>query len=122
MPIGHLRDGTEQAGGRLVEGLVGRDTPDAVVNPGAAPRRRLGPPRTVQTTRPAHVSGPVVLLGPLPLQHRLGAPVAELLPPVRADGVTAMMPDHRGRVEADRPAALLQAPADVHVITRHAEL
>ena len=33
-----------------------------------------------------------------------------------------MMPDHRGRVEADRPAALVQAPADVHVVTRHAEL
>ncbi len=33
-----------------------------------------------------------------------------------------MMPDRRGRMEADRPAAFLQAPADVHVVTRHSEL
>src|ERR1051325_7794039 len=33
-----------------------------------------------------------------------------------------MMPNNGGRTESQRPAFLLQAPADINVITRHPEL
>ena len=64
----------------------------------------------------------VVLLGPLAFQGGLGAAVVELLPPIAADRVAAAVPDHRRGVEAERPAALLEAPADVDVVAGDAEL
>src|SRR5262249_2367926 len=48
--------------------------------------------------------------------------VAVLLLEVGADRVAAPVPDQRGRVEAERPAARLQAPADVDVVAGGPEL
>ena len=53
---------------------------------------------------------------PRPRRSRL------LLAQVGADRVAAVVPDHRRRAEAERPAALLQPPADVDVVAGHAEL
>src|SRR4029079_17983288 len=79
--------------------------------------QRLGEPLAVQPPVPGHVAEVVVLLGPLALEHRLRAPVAALLAPVRADAVAAVVPDDGRGAEAEGPAAGLQAPADVDVVT-----
>src|SRR2546427_4737979 len=54
---------------------------------------------------------PVVLLRPLALEHRFGAAVTDLLPPVGAHGVAAVVPDHRGGVKPQGPPPPPQAPA-----------
>src|SRR5262245_60889753 len=64
----------------------------------------------------------VVLLRPLAFQQRLGLAIAILLLPERADRVAAMMPDDRGRTESQRPALIVQPPADVHIVARDAIL
>ena len=62
------------------------------------------PPGPVDPARPRRVAADVVLLGPLALEQRLGPAVAALLAQVAADGVAALVPDHRRGREADRPA------------------
>ena len=76
----------------------------------------------VERPSPARLPGRVVLLRPLPLEQRLGLAVAVLLLPVRADRVAAVVPDHGRGAEAERPAALLEPPADVDVVAGGAEL
>ena len=68
------------------------------------------------------MAGAVVFLGPLAGQQRLGATVAALLPDVRAYGIAAVVPDDRGRVEAQRPAAIAEAPANVDIVAGGSEL
>src|SRR5207247_10344306 len=76
----------------------------------------------VHPPRPSEVARAVVLLWPPPPEERLRLPVAELLLRIRAQGVAPVMPDHRGRVEPDRPATFAQPPADVHVVAGSPEL
>jgi hypothetical protein len=66
--------------------------------------------------------GSVVLLWPLPFQQHLGHGIALLLPPVRANRIAAMVPDHGGRAVAQRPARLPQPPAHVDVVASGAKL
>src|SRR5215213_3517539 len=66
--------------------------------------------------------GAVVALGPLALEQRLGLPVLELLLEVVAGRAAAMVPDDRAGAEAHGPAAVLQPPADVDVVTGDPEL
>src|SRR5262249_18012263 len=42
--------------------------------------------------------------------------VADLLSPIRSDRIAMVMPDERRGAESQMPAALLQSPADVHVV------
>src|SRR5919204_2744455 len=62
------------------------------------------------------MSDRVVLLGPLLFEQGLGLPIAALLLPVGAHRVAPVVPDHSSGAEPERPATLLQAPADVHIV------
>src|SRR6476620_9655230 len=57
------------------------------------------------------------LLRMLPHEPGLALAVADLLPPVPANGRPMVMPDERGRRESDLPASGLQPPADVDVVS-----
>src|SRR5438445_12165760 len=122
MPFRHLRQRAKQARRGLIERLVRREAPDAVIDARPAPPERARQPAAVDAARPAHVPWAVVLLGPLPLQHRLRPAVPDLLFPVGTQRVPAVVPDHGGGAEAQRPALLLQPPAHVHVVPGGAEL
>ena len=54
-------------------------------------------------------------------QQRFGFAVAGLLPQVSFHRGAAVMPDKTGRAEPDFPTALLQTPADVHIIAGFAK-
>ena len=54
--------------------------------------------------------------GMVRVEPRLAFAVADLLPPVRLDRRTMVMPDERRRREADPLALGLQSPAHVHVV------
>src|SRR2546422_5847608 len=60
--------------------------------------------------------GRVVLLRPLPFQQGLGPTVSLLLFPVSDHRVAAVVPDDRCRAEPERPALLLDLPADIDVV------
>src|SRR5207248_9994800 len=106
----------------LVQGLVRRHAPDAMLDARSAPPEHVGQPVAVDTAGPARVPGAIVFLGPLPFEHRLRAAVPDLLLPVSAHRVAAVVPDHRGGAESKRPAPLLEAPTHVHVVAGGAEL
>src|SRR5207247_4696665 len=55
------------------------------------------------------------------VQERLGLAVAALLADVGLDGVAAEVPHHRRRAEADAMPALLNPPAQIHVVARGPE-
>src|SRR5262249_31662508 len=112
---------TQRTRGGSVEALKRRRAPRTVVDP-ALSSEGSREPSAVHASSPREVPGGVVLLRPLSLQQRFRSPVTHLLPPVRTYGVAAKVPDHRGGVEAERPSALLQSPADVDVVPRCAKL
>ena len=122
MPLGHMRQKGDQTTRRLVQRLKRRGPPDAVVDARAAPPQHAGEARAVHATGPAHVARPVVLLGPLPLEHRLRPAIPYLLLPVGSDRIAAVVPDHSRRVESQRPPPLLQPPTHVHVVAGDPEL
>src|SRR5206468_748858 len=76
----------------------------------------------VEAARPVQVARAVVLLRPLALEHGLGATVLKLLPPIRADGIAAVMPDDRGVREAEARAGCLEPPTHIDVIARYPKL
>src|SRR5438309_7516018 len=76
---------------------------------------------TVESASPGKMTGGVVLLRPFPFEQSLCLAVVLLLLPVRAYRVAAMMPDHGSRTEAQFPAALLQTPADIDIVTGNTE-
>ena len=76
----------------------------------------------VEPAVPGQVADGVVFFRPLAFEHRLSTTIIELLPPVSLHGAAAMVPDHRGRAESNRPAALLDAPANIDIVTGGAEL
>src|SRR5205814_6815265 len=98
------------------------EAPDAVIDARPAPPERARQPAAVAAAGPAHVPRAVVLLVPFPFQHRLCPAVSDLLFPVGAQRIPAVVPDQGGRAEAQRPAPLLQLPAHVHVVAGGAEL
>src|SRR5439155_16503301 len=82
IPFGHLQERTDQRRRGLIERLVRRGSPDAVVHAWPAPSQRVHEPVAVEAAGPSDVPGSVVLLRPLALEHRLGPAVPGLLPPV----------------------------------------
>ena len=119
IPFGHHQQGIDHARSRLIEGLEGRQTPNSMVNPAGPP---TNPRDSIDPASPFQMAGGVVLVRPFLFQERLGKTVARLLPQIGANRIPPVMPDHRRRTETQRPAALLQSPADVHVVARNAEL
>src|SRR3989442_10507344 len=115
MPFGNLWEGAEQARRRLVERLIRRASPDAMVDARLTPPEGVRQTEAVHAAGPAHVPRPVVLLGPLPLQHRLRTAVPNLLLPIRANRIAAVVAEQRRPVGTHRPAPLLQAPTHRHI-------
>ena len=122
MPLGHLGQHAHQGGSRLVQRLERGAAPDAVIDARAAPPEQAREPRAVDAARPAHVPRAVVLLRPLALEQCFRAAVPDLLLPIRAHRVPAVMPHHGGGTEAEGPTPLLQAPAHVDVVAGGTEL
>ena len=88
---------------------------NAVVN--NRPReKRIHPHLRIDVAVPDGRAGRTEILEVLVAQHRLGLAVAGLLAEVGAHLEPAIMPDHRGRAEADDVAELHQAPADIDVV------
>src|SRR5439155_26731200 len=105
-----------------VDGLKGRAAPDAMINP-FSERMQLERVRLAEKPPgPGQMAQGRVLLGPAPFEKRLRPAVVPLLTPIGLDGVAPAVPDHRRRAIAQRPPSLLEAPAEVDVVARNAEL
>ena len=118
VPLRHHGEGLDQARGGLVERLVWSKPPGAMIDASRAPTHIAHP---VDSSCPGEMAGGVVFLRPFPLQQRFRPAVSLLLLPVGSNRIAAMMPDQGRRVEAHRPASLLQAPAEVHIIAGDGE-
>src|SRR5438132_544996 len=121
VPLGQERQGAYKARGPLLRRLEGSGPPDAVIDAPAPRPREFRPPVPVHAASPGEMATAVVLLGPLPLEQRLGLSVLVLLFEIRGDRLAAVMPDNGARTEAERPTSLLHSPADVHVVPSDAE-
>src|SRR5207237_3421138 len=119
-PLRRSGERPETARCRLVERLERSAAPRTVID--AAATEELGQTLAIETARPCHMPGRVVLLWPLPLQDRLRSAVPALLLPVRAHRAPGVVPDHGPCAESQRPFALLQPPAHVDVVAGHAKL
>ena len=119
IPFGHQQERIDQARSRLVERLEWRQPPNAMIDAARPPPHIRD---AVHPARPFEMAGGVVFFRPFLFQQRLGFSVALLLAQIGANGVAAMMPNHGRGAEAQRPPALLQAPADIHVVPRDPEL
>src|SRR5262245_2028194 len=71
----------------------------------------------VDATLPSGLTSFVELLLMAMLKETFALAVADLLSPISSDRIAMMMPDERRGAEGQMPAALLQSPADVHVVT-----
>src|SRR5207244_356906 len=92
VPLGQQEERGEQALRRLVERLEEAASPGAVVD-APAPAADGAVAAAVDAAAPGQVAAAVVLLRPLALEQRLGAPVAALLAEERADRVAPPVPD-----------------------------
>src|SRR5205823_1883484 len=70
----------------------------------------------IDASVPSSVAYGVVLLGPLLLEQRFGAPVAALLPEISPNRAAPLVPDHRARRVHDRLAGFEQPPTEVDVV------
>src|ERR1051325_3662309 len=104
----------------MVQGLERCHSPHAVVDAAHAPADVV---QTIVVNPPAprEMTGSVVFFRPFAFEHCLSFAVTQLLLPIRAYRIAPMMPHHRRWTETQRPTTLLQAPADIHVVTRHPE-
>src|SRR6267378_1927428 len=100
--------------------LEGRGAPHTVID--ALPQQ-IAEPRAagVNPPGPANMAERVAALRPFVFESRFGPAIAVLLLPISADRVAAVVPHHRCRAEADRPALVLQAPADVDIVAGRAK-
>ena len=91
-----------------------------MVDPAVPPE--LGQTVAVEAARPVQVARAVVLLRPLALEQSLGPTVLKLLPPIRADGIAAVMPDDRRVSKTEARAGCLEPPAHIDVIAGYPKL
>src|SRR5690242_9039097 len=89
--------------------------------PSVPPSQRIDQTRAIQPAGPGEMTDGVVLLRPLAFEVGFGVAIVPLLTPKAPDRIAAVMPDDRRRAEAQCPPAVLQAPADVHVVAGDAE-
>src|SRR6266568_7024605 len=75
----------------------------------------------VNAAMPDTATERIKILRVLADQHGLGLAVAELLFEIGADGRAAIVPDESRGAEADLIASLLQAPAEIDVVSGPAE-
>ena len=95
-------------------------SPRAAVDAGQRQGTRAGT-AAVQLPRPGDVPKPIEPFRPLALEQRFGQAIPALLAQVAAGRPTAVVPHHGAGREADGPAALVQSPADVDVVTGRPE-
>src|SRR5262249_9766813 len=82
-------------------------------------KRAISGQMTVDAPLPACLPAVVEFLLMAVLQETLALTVADLLSPISFDRVAMMVPDQRARTEGQMPAALLQSPAGVPIVTGH---
>ena len=70
----------------------------------------------VQPSRPGKMTGGVVFVGPLFLQHGFSFAVSLLLFPIGLQVVATMVPIHSSGVESQASAVLLQSPTHIDII------
>src|SRR5581483_10058701 len=111
----------EQADGlRSVKRLEKRTCERAVIYDGLA-RDDAEFGRGINAAAPDAATQGAEVFGMLLNQQRFGFAIAVLLAQVRADGRAAIVPDEPGGAETDAQAALLHAPAKVHIVAGLAE-
>ena len=121
IPFRHGEDQPHRGRRALVQRLKGRAAPDPVVDSSGRAEERRGL-AAIHASGPRDVADPIVPVGPLARQLRLGLPILPLLLPVCADGVAAVMPDHGRRAESQSPAAITQPPAQIDIVPGDAKL
>src|SRR5687768_1499399 len=72
--------------------------------------------RAVNMSAKGVMTGGVVTLGPFRFEQRLGSAIPALLPPVLANRIAAVMPDHGSGTESQGPSLLLNPPTEIDVI------
>ena len=120
VPLGHQRQGPERARRAVVERLEEVAPPGAVAD---APRRRRanGAERTSGPPRRDGRRG-CTCSGHFRSSSASALPYSDLLPEVAAHRARAGGAGRPRRAEADRPAPLLEPPADVDVVAGDPEL
>ena len=110
-------DDQRQAGVAGVDALEGRAAEHPMVDDRPA---CLDPDlgRGVDAAVPHRAAKPVEVFRMTAFQQGLCLAIAALLLEVGPDGVAPVVPDEAGRAEPDAVAALLEPPADVHVVAR----
>src|SRR5688572_30238965 len=88
-----------------------------MVNSLPAPERAVRDRLGIHPASPTQMSGGIIFVGPLPLEHGFGPTIVQLLLPVGPNRAPPMMPDHGSGTESQHPPLLLQPPAKIHIIT-----
>ena len=123
VPLGHKGQRGDPPRRGLVDRLERAAALRAVVHaPAAGGGEMMLDAIAVEAPAPGDMSGAVVHRRPLALEESFGLAVRALLAKERSQRPAAMVPHQRRRAEADLQATLLQAPADVNVVTRAAKL
>src|SRR5206468_7591876 len=76
----------------------------------------------VDAAAPGDLAGSVIFFRPFPFNHGFRPAVAHLLFPKSSQSPTAVMEDHGGRTETQSPSSVLDAPANIDVVSSNAEL
>src|SRR5207249_7514611 len=122
-PLERERQVGKEARGRLVEGLKQTATENATVDHRTPQREQRGEERVdapVDPAAPPGVPEGVEPLRVLEVEEAFGLAVASLLADVGLDGVAPEVPHHGRGTEGDAVAALLKAPAHIHVVAGRA--
>jgi len=90
-----------------------------VVNDGT-PRLDTDLGRGINPPVPHGPTKPIEVFRVPTFEHRFRFTITALLTKIGLDGVATVMPDESGGTETQSISALLQSPANVHVITRFA--
>src|SRR5213593_1657310 len=106
----------------MVKTRVAGCAPRSVIDPAARPRDGPQQSIAVNSSAPDNPARRIVFLRPFSFQHRFRFAVADLLLPKGAQSFAAMVPDHRSRTETQLSTGILQAPADIPVVTGDSEL
>ena len=77
---------------------------------------------SIDSASPSDMARDIIFLGPFFFQERFRFTVVVLLLPVSANLITSVMPNHRARTIAQRPALFLKPPANVDIVSRYAKL
>src|SRR5439155_4031563 len=118
----HQRQGTPEIRGRFIDGLKESAAPGALIDPSPQSPDHLRASLPIEAPGPGQMTKHVVFFRPFLFQQCFGSTVPLLLFPIGPDRIAAMMPDHGRWAKPNRPALLLQPPAEIHIIARRTKL